>query len=116
MNKKKSVKMILVSLFLIVAGFILFMIAIEKTKTGWYKANISIRPGRREALDYGLAICLILLGCFNIYRGIKGKSFQWQIDRMFSSHEDGSPYACPHCGAKLEKGQFSCLICGKRII
>jgi predicted RNA-binding Zn-ribbon protein involved in translation (DUF1610 family) len=56
------------------------------------------------------------LGSFNIYRGIKGKSFQWQIDRMFSSHEDGSPYACPHCGAKLEKGQFSCLICGKRII
>ena len=115
MSKNKSVKMVLFSLLLIAVGIILFIVALEKTKIGWYEANIRIRPGRREALDYCWAICLFLLGCFNLYRGIKGKKFQWQIDRMFSSHEDGSPYACPHCGAKLEQGQFSCRICGKKV-
>ena len=114
-KKKKSVKMILISVLLILVGILLFIIAMEKTKTGWYEANI-IRHSRREALDYCLAVCLFLLGCFNLFRGLKGKAFETDIGNILSSHEDGSPYACPHCGAKLEQGQFSCRICGTRIL
>ena len=115
MSKKKSVKTILFSLLLIVVGIVYMAIVIEKIKNGWYLVH-SGRRNRYGGLSACLAAAIIFTGVFNLYRGIKGKPFQWQIDRMFSSHEDGSPYACPHCGAKLEKGQFSCLICGKKII
>ena len=115
MNKKKSVKEILFSLLLIVVGIAYMAIVIEKIKTGWYLVHGG-RKNRYGGLSACLAAAIIFVGVFNLYRGIKGKPFQWQIDRMFSSHEDGSPYSCPHCGAKLEKGQFSCLICGKKII
>ena len=115
MSKKKSVKTILFSLLLIVVGIVYMAIVIEKIKNGWYLVHGG-RKNRYGGLSACLAAALIFAGVFNLYRGIKGKPFQWQIDRMFSSHEDGSPYSCPHCGAKLEKGQFSCLICGKKII
>lgn len=112
-KKKKSVKIILFSLFLILVGIIYMMFVIERIKTGWYLVHGS-RKNRYGGLSACLAVCIIFVGIFNLYRGIKGKHFQWQIDRMFSSYEDGSPYSCPHCGAKLEKGQLSCLICGKK--
>ena len=115
-GKKKSIKMIFFSLFLIVIGIILLVLAVERVESGWYQVHYKVRPARAEAYALVFPLALTLVGCFNLYRGIKGKPFQWQIDRMFSSHEDGSPYACPHCGAKLEKGQFSCLICGKKIL
>ena len=114
MNKKKSVKKILFSLLLIVVGIAYMAIVIEKIKTGWYLVHGG-RKNRYGGLSACLATAIIFVGVFNLYRGIKGKPFQWQIDRMFSSHEDGSPYACPHCGAKLEQGQFSCRICGKKV-
>ena len=60
-------------------------------------------------------VILVLLGGFNLYRGLRGKAFQMDISSMFSGHKDGSPSACPHCGAQLQPGQFSCKICGRRI-
>ena len=114
MSKKKSVKTILFSLLLIVVGIVYMAIVIEKIKNGWYLVHAG-RRNRYGGLSACLAAAIIFTGVFNLYRGIKGKPFQWQIDRMFSSHEDGSPYSCPHCGAQLQKGQFSCRICGKRV-
>ena len=113
-KKKKSVKTILCSLLLIVVGIVYMAIVIERMKTGWYL----VYGGRRNR--YGgrsatIAILIICVGCFNLYRGLKGKGFQADFSNVFSSHADGSPYTCPHCGAKLEKGQFSCLICGKKV-
>ena len=115
MNKKISVKWILFSLLLIVIGIIFLLIAVERIKSGWYRAH-RFRPYRAEAMAAMFPVILILVGCINFYRGLKGKDFRWDIFSIISGHEDGSPYACPHCGAKLEKGQFSCLICGKKII
>ena len=115
MSKKKSVKWILFSFFLIIVGIIFLMIAVERIKSGWYQVNRS-RPFRAEATAAMFPVILILVGCINFYRGLKGKAFRWEIFSIISGYEDGSPYSCPHCGAKLEKGQFSCLICGKKVI
>ena len=115
MSKKKSIKWIIFSLVLIIVGIIFMMIAVERINSGWYR-EYSFRPFRAEARAVMFPVILILIGCINFYRGLRGKSFRWEIFSIISGHEDGSPYACPHCGAKLEKGLFSCLICGKRII
>ena len=114
-QRKKSIKIILFSLLLIVVGVILFVLAVQRVESGWYRIHYNIRPARREAFALLWPLCLVFVGCFNLYRGVKGKSFQWQFDRMFSSYEDGSPYSCPHCGAKLKQGQFSCKICGRKV-
>ena len=115
MSRKKSIKMILFSLFLIVIGIIYMALVIERIKTGWYLVygGRKNRYGGRSATFATMIICV---GCYNLYRGIKGKRFRADFSHVFSSYKDGSPYACPHCGAKLEKGQFSCLVCGKKII
>jgi len=115
-KKKKSVKMILFSLLLILVGIVLLVLAVERIKSGWYRMHYKVRPARHEGFAVMLPVILILLGCFNLYRGLRGKVFQMDISNMFSSHEDGSPYSCPHCGAQLQPGQFACRICGKRIL
>ena len=115
MSKKKSIKVILFSLLLIAVGIVYMVIVTERIKTGWYLVHGS-RKNRHGGLSACLATAVIFVGCYNLYRGMKGKGFRWEIDHMFSSYEDDSPYSCPYCGAKLEKGQFSCLICGKKII
>lgn len=114
MSKKKSIKWILFSLLLIVMGIIFLVIAVEKVKSGWYRAH-SFRPSRAEMNAVLFPVILILVGCINLYRCVKGKGFQWDIFSIISGREDGSPYACPHCGAQLQPGQFSCRICGKRV-
>ena len=116
MSKKKSIKMILFSFFLIIVGIIFLIIAAERIESGWYRAHSFRRPFRAEATAAMFPVLLILVGCINFYRGLKGKEFRWKIFSIISGYEDGSPYTCPHCGAKLEKGQFSCLVCGKKII
>ena len=113
-EKSVNVKWILFSLVLIVIGIIFMIIAVEKIKSGWFRANSS-RPYRAEPTAVLFPVILILIGCINFYRSIKGKAFQWDVFSILSSHEDGSPYVCPHCGAKLEQGQFSCRICGKKV-
>ena len=114
-GKNKSIKMILLSLLLIVIGIVLLVLAVERVKSGWYRMHYRIRPLRAEASAMIFPVILILAGCINFYRGLKGKAFQWDVFSIISGHEDGSPYSCPHCGAKLEKGQFSCSICGNKI-
>ncbi|MGN0133586.1 MAG: hypothetical protein ACI4AO_02595 [Anaerotignum sp.] len=119
-NEKKHcippVKMILISVVLVVIGVLLLLLAIEKTKTGWYEQVFSMKrtQNRMQAFDVMISIILLLLGCNTFYRGMRGKGFQLDISNMFSSYEDGSLYACPHCGGKLEPGQMICPTCGKK--
>ena len=114
MSKKKSVMLILFSLLLIVVGILYMMFVIERIKTGWYLVHGSYR-NRSGGRSAGFAVAIIFVGIFNLYRGFKGKGFQADFSNMFSSYKDGSPYACPHCGAKLEQSQFSCKICGRKV-
>ena len=114
-KKKRSVKIILFSVFLIVVGIVYMAIVIERMKIGWYLVHGSYR-NRHGGRSACFAAVIIFVGIFNLYRGLKGKGFRADFSNMFSSYEDDSPYSCPHCGAKLEKGQFSCLICGKKVI
>ena len=100
-GKRASVRNIVISVLLIVVGIAMLMLVTEGIKSGWYAAL--------------LPVLLVLLGGFNLYRGLRGKAFQMDISSMFSGHKDGSPSACPHCGAQLQPGQFSCKICGRRI-
>ena len=113
-QRKKSIKIILFSLLLIVVGIIYMAIVIERMKTGWYLVYGS-RRNRHGGQSATIAILIICVGCFNLYRGLKGKGFQADFSNILSSYKDGSPYACPHCGAKLEQGQFSCKICGRKV-
>ena len=92
----------------------MLMLVTEGIKSGWYDAH-SARPAKRKGYAALLPVLLVLLGGFNLYRGLRGKAFQMDISSMFSGHKDGSPSACPHCGAQLQPGQFSCKICGRRI-
>ena len=98
-GKRASVRNIVISVLLIVVGIAMLMLVTEGIKG--YAAL--------------LPVLLVLLGGFNLYRGLRGKAFQMDISSMFSGHKDGSPSACPHCGAQLQPGQFSCKICGRRI-
>lgn len=114
-EKKRHLKTILLSVVFLLAGIVLLAVAVERVKSGWYRANYKIRPGRREGFAILLPVLLILAGCFNLYRGIKGKGFQTDISNIFSSYGDGSLYACPHCGGKLKEGQIICPTCGKKV-
>ena len=113
-GKRVSVRNIVISVLLIVVGIAMLMLVTEGIKSGWYDAH-SARPAKRKGYAALLPVLLVLLGGFNLYRGLRGKAFQMDISSMFSGHKDGSPSACPHCGAQLQPGQFSCKICGRRI-
>lgn len=113
-GKRASVRNIVISV-LLMPSVTSISIAIPTTiKSGWYDAH-SARPAKRKGYAALLPVLLVLLGGFNLYRGLRGKAFQMDISSMFSGHKDGSPSACPHCGAQLQPGQFSCKICGRRI-
>ena len=96
-GKRASVRNIVISVLLIVVGIAMLMLVTEGIKSGWYDAH-SARPAKRKGYAALLPVLLVLLGGFNLYRGLRG-----------------SPSACPHCGAQLQPGQFSCKICGRRI-
>ena len=113
-GKRVSVRNIVISLLLLAVGIVMLMLVAEKIKSGWYDAH-STRPAKREGYAVLLPVILILLGGFNLYRGLRGKAFQADISNLFSAHKDGSPYTCPHCGAQLQPGQLSCKICGRKV-
>ena len=116
-GKRASVRNIVISVLLWIVSLriaIARCLLTEGIKSGWYDAH-SARPAKRKGYAALLPVLLVLLGGFNLYRGLRGKAFQMDISSMFSGHKDGSPSACPHCGAQLQPGQFSCKICGRRI-
>ena len=100
-GKRASVRNIVISVLLIVVGIAMLMLVTEGIKSGWYDAH-SARPAKRKGYAALLPVLLVLLGGFNLYRGLRGKAFQMDISSMFSGHKDGSPSACPHCGAQLQ--------------
>lgn len=102
-GKRASVRNIIISVLLIVVGIAMLMLVTEGIKSGWYDAH-SARPAKRKGYAALLPVLLVLLGGFNLYRGLRGKAFQMDIRSMFSGHKDGSPSACPHCGAQLQPG------------
>ena len=71
LNKKKSIKVVLFSLLLIVIGIMYMVIVVERIKSGWYLVHGS-RKNRHGGLSACLATAIIFVGCFNLYRGIKG--------------------------------------------
>lgn len=81
-------------MLLIVVGIAMLMLVTEGIKSGWYDAH-SARPAKRKGYAALLPVLLVLLGGFNLYRGLRGKAFQMDISSMFSGHKDGSPSACP---------------------
>ena len=84
-RKRASVRNIVISVLLIVVGIAMLMLVTEGIKSGWYDAH-SARPAKRKGYAALLPVLLVLLGGFNLYRGLRGKAFQMDISSMFSGH------------------------------
>ena len=85
-GKRASVRNIVISVLLIVVGIAMLMLVTEGIKSGWYDAH-SARPAKRKGYAALLPVLLVLLGGFNLYRGLRGKAFQMDISSMFSGHK-----------------------------
>ncbi len=77
-GKRVSVRNIVISVLLIVVGIAMLMLVTEGIKSGWYDAH-SARPAKRKGYAALLPVLLVLLGGFNLYRGLRGKAFQMDI-------------------------------------
>ena len=72
-GKRASVRNIIISVLLIVVGIAMLMLVTEGIKSGWYDAH-SARPAKRKGYAALLPVLLVLLGGFNLYRGLRGKA------------------------------------------